>query len=271
MDAGITDSMISGNGGTEQRRNSRAALANLAGLLLVAVAAFAAGFFTERIASADDALPAGGANYVLPINSEQLTVTFVPLRPSAKVEALITHAGSGTEATARGLVSEEGIVLLKSELRELYPFQYATGEALTIPDELFDFDRQQYKTSALLDWMYGELDPASFKSVGVLYADVFDDDYNFLFGQARLAGPLCVVSSARMGQQIENARQSASERWHSVCRHELGHTLGLRHVPDRSSVMAFGNSVSELDTQGNTLTKADWAELKRLHPIRWGE
>ena len=104
---------------------------------------------------------------------------------------------------------------------------------------------------------------------GVLYNDVYDDKYNFLYGQARIAGPVCVASANRMGGKLKDAAKSPQQRWISIVRHELGHTLGLQHVDDRKSVMAFGATLSELDGQGDTLTKADWQRLDELHPIRW--
>ncbi|MCC7479804.1 matrixin family metalloprotease [bacterium] len=213
-------------------------------------------------------LPSQG--YVLPVDSRQLVVTIQPLVPSAQVQALLP-ADSASLAAARELAaSPAGLQLLCDGLEELYPFSYrVAAESLRIPDSIFDFERQQYDTSELLDWLKTQTDPSSFRTAGVLYCDVYDEGYNFLFGQARIAGPVCVISSNRMGREDSGGRLSPFERWRNIVRHELGHTLGLQHVDDRDSVMAFGNSLAELDSQGAELTKSDWKRLEELHPIRW--
>lgn len=236
----------------------------------ILIAVFGLGLLTARVLAAPSSTAlASDSGMYMPVGSRQLTVTLQPLKPSARIESLLPAASSSL-ATARELAGDNNrLAELESGLAELYPFSYRTAQPLEIPDALYDFERQQYDTSELLDWLKTKVDPASFKTVGLLYCDVYDEGYNFLFGQARITGPVCVVSASRMGSGMERARLSAFERWRNIVRHELGHTLGLQHVADQHSVMAFGNSLEELDGQGAELTRADWRLLQRIQPIRW--
>jgi predicted Zn-dependent protease len=245
------------------------------GLRVVLVAiVFLLGMFTARLSAPPTAeavvfRDSAKGGFYLPVNSRQLTVTLQPLVPSESVQKQLDARRSDSLDAARELMNAQGLQALSVDLARLYPLTYRVADKpLVLPDALYSADRQQYGTSATLDWLKKQVDSSSFKTVGLLYADVFDEGYNFLFGQARIAGPVCVVSSNRMVQDV-GSKMTPAERWNSIVRHELGHTLGLQHVPDQRSVMAFGNSLQELDGQGTELTDADWRRLKELHPIRW--
>jgi archaemetzincin len=44
--------------------------------------------------------------------------------------------------------------------------------------------------------------------------------------------------------------------------HELGHTLGMEHCPDRSCVMYFSNSLADTDRKGEAYCSRCAARLK---------
>jgi archaemetzincin len=253
----------------QQRQRAAHLLVDLTVILL----AFLLGSINSRVAAparaAATEAPGRHASFLLPVNSRQLTITLQPLHPSAAIEAQLAGNDSPTLATARRLQDPGGLEQLKAGLEEIYPFSYEVAAPLTIPDECYDFTRQQYDTTEVLDWLETEVQPDSFKTVGLTYCDVYDEGMNFLFGQARIAGPVCVASAARMGQDLKGGKMTPQQRWRHIVRHEFGHTLGLQHVDDQSSVMAYGDSLKQLDGQGSELTAADWKRLKEIHPIRW--
>jgi predicted Zn-dependent protease len=239
----------------------------ITGLVLFGLGVASGMFYVSTASAAGYA--EGSRTFTLPVSSQQLTLTIQPLTPSAQVLAALPQAESKTRATAQRLTGTEGLDSLAQDISAFYRIPCEVAAPLTIPDDCFNFERQQYDTKLLLGWLAKQASPASFRTAGVLDADVFTEGYNYLFGQARLGGSVCVVSTARMGQYV--LLRQPEDRWQSIVRHELGHTLGLRHVSDQRSVMKFANSLAEHDVQGTQLTSYDWAQLKKLHPIDWKE
>lgn len=208
-------------------------------------------------------------DYYLPVNSRQLTVTIVPLVMGPGTRAAWHASGSEREELAAEQLTDSGLTRLTENLDAIYPFGYAIGESLEIPDEFFSSERQQYRADLVLDWLVDEVDPHSFRTAGLLEQDIYQPGFNFLFGLAKLGGQACIASVARMGTPLNGEAAPVDERWHSIVRHELGHTLGLQHNEDWNSVMAYGDSLGQLDQQGEQLTGGDWARLREIHPIKW--
>jgi archaemetzincin len=204
----------------------------------------------------------------LPIDSRQLCVALVPLTPSPKVLATVSAESPQRYAAAQQMVNPTALTVLCTDLAGLYPLSYQVAPSVELPDSFFDFERKQYRIDQILNWLVTRHDPGNFREVGVLPVDVYAPGYNFLFGQAKICGPACVASTARMSQGIVFARRTPVQRWHAIVRHELGHALGLQHTSERS-VMHYSNTLNGLDAEVATLTRADWARLKQLHPVIW--
>jgi archaemetzincin len=203
-----------------------------------------------------------------PIPSRNLTVTIQPLAPSERVLSLLPRESKAV-STARQLAIGQPLVELGADLEQMLPFSYEVARPLEIPDEFFNEDRRQYNIDRVLTWMLRQRNPRSFKTIGVLSVDVYEPGYNFLFGLAKLGGPGCVASTARMGQSLDGARLSPARRWHLIVRHELGHTLGLSHTEEQESVMLYANSLAELDASSPEFTSGDWRTLRNILPVRW--
>lgn len=177
----------------------------------------ATGMFYVSI-TATASTSSGGKTYLLPVSSKQLTMTIQPLRPSAKVLAALPQAESETRTIAQQLTGNDALDALAQDIAAFYRIPCEVADPLTIPDDCFSFEHQQYDTKLLLTWLAQQVDPASFRTAGVLDVDVYTEGYNFLFGQARLGGNVCVISTARMGMQL--TIRKPEDRWHAIVRHD---------------------------------------------------
>jgi len=257
------------NGG--ERKAGGARMTRVAAAIAVVAAASTAGALAFDLAVDNRATRIAedlSAYSKQPIPSRNLTVTIQPLVPGEQAAAALARDSEIT-GTAQQLISSEGLEALGANLAELFPFSYEVAQPLTIPDEYFNAERQQYNINKVLTWLLKQRDEASFKTVGVLSADVYEPGFNYLFGLAKLGGPGCVVSARRMGGKVVFGTKSPAERWHLVVRHELGHTLGLSHAEEKASVMHFSNSLSELDASSPELTRRDWSMLREVLPVQW--
>jgi predicted Zn-dependent protease len=204
----------------------------------------------------------------LPIGSRQLNVAIVLLKPSPVVLKAAKAENTARVAAAAALTSTEGLQALSKDLGKLYPFTYQVVEPIELPDKYFDFQRKQYRIDQLLDWLVQRHDQRYFRTIAVLPVDVYEPGYNFLFGLAKLYGPACISSAARMSQKLAQGRSTPEQRWYGIVRHEFGHALGLQHISARS-VMRYSDSLAGLDTESTELTAAEWDRLKMLHPVKW--
>lgn len=71
-------------------------------------------------------------------------------------------------------------------------------------------------------------------------ADLYEGDWNFLFGLSNLPGPASVMSLARLRSHHGTPAQASAllrERAAKMAIHELGHAAGLRHCPNEGCVM----------------------------------
>lgn len=85
--------------------------------------------------------------------------------------------------------------------------------------------------------------------LAITEADLFVEGLNFVFGLADTPGGAALVSVARLRSRD---RAVAQRRLLKEVVHELGHTLGIAHCPDRACVMHFSSSLADTDAKGVT-------------------
>jgi len=83
--------------------------------------------------------------------------------------------------------------------------------------------------------------------LGIASVDLFAGDLNFVFGQAEIGGKAAVISICRLASEDNEVYL---ERIVKEAVHELGHTFGLRHCPDKYCVMHFSNCLADTDLKG---------------------
>lgn len=135
------------------------------------------------------------------------------------------------------------------------------------PPDTLDARRGQHSSSAILRWL-AQAFPRR-RTLAVTDVDLFLPVLTFVFGEAQLKGHAAVVSTARLVPREERPPARSADaaavlhaRLLTEAVHELGHTWGLVHCPDRNCAMARSGTLYDVDIKSPELCP-DCASLLR--------
>ena len=140
-----------------------------------------------------------------------------------------------------GDVDDDVLSHLASELSVFGDVEILPG--VGVPESAYRPHRGQYLASDLKELT------ASYphdKVLGIASVDIYEDPLMFVFGLADIRGKSAIISLNRLKGDAEILMQRAAKE----AFHELGHTFGLRHCPNRICVMTFSNSLADTDSKG---------------------
>ncbi|MBN2150636.1 MAG: archaemetzincin family Zn-dependent metalloprotease [Candidatus Lokiarchaeota archaeon] len=117
-----------------------------------------------------------------------------------------------------------------------------------------DEGRQQHSSGPFLHFLdvFNPNEPNSIK-LGVIDEDLYSDSHpslNFIFGEARVGGDSCVISTTRLDPRfygLPHNERLFHARALKEAVHELGHVLGLAHCADAQCIMHFSNCIEDTD------------------------
>jgi len=132
----------------------------------------------------------------------------------------------------------------------------ALSESIEIPAETYDSKRQQYNAEEILLKLKQGSSDKSIRQIGLINHDIYTPDLNFVFSTTQPKGNTILISLARL--MDENDRSETEARYRKVLLRTLGVSFGFKPSSERSCVMAFSNSLEELDAKG-----LDWCEYER--------
>ncbi|MCW4007374.1 MAG: archaemetzincin family Zn-dependent metalloprotease [Candidatus Bathyarchaeota archaeon] len=144
-----------------------------------------------------------------------------------------------------------------AEIKEKLPLIFPNTACVILNEvplkaEYFNRKRQQYTSHAILTAIqkFAAKKPDLHRVLGVVDADLFVPELNFVFGEALCPGKAAVISLWRLRPEFYGGASDMtlfSARALKEAVHELGHTLGLRHCSRASCVMYFSNSILDTD------------------------
>jgi len=110
--------------------------------------------------------------------------------------------------------------------------------------------RKQYCSSVISDKLKTIKTEQCEHLLAIVSVDLYVPELNFVFGEANSQTKVAVISTIRLRQEFYGLLQNKQlflERLTKEAVHELGHTHGLPHCPDRKCVMHFSNSLRDTD------------------------
>ncbi|HDJ25883.1 MAG TPA: archemetzincin [Candidatus Bathyarchaeota archaeon] len=173
-----------------------------------------------------------------------------------------------------GRVGQDVLNAVREGLEEAYQgliSAFVSDLELEVPREAYDGSRYQYNSGLVLAFLRRSCRPRGDKLLAVTHVDLFVPRLNFVFGQAECPGRFAIISTCRLRPEFYGEPPHEPlflERCVKEAAHEIGHTLGLGHCPNRRCVMAFSNSIWDTDRKGTRPCESCMRELKLLLGLR---
>ena len=134
------------------------------------------------------------------------------------------------------------------------------------PSFAFDAYRNQYNSTAIISAFVQRFKGFKGKIIGVTSVDLFVPVLTYVFGEAKLDGPIAVVSAHRLDDTLYGLpanRTLTMQRLTKEAVHELGHTFGLVHCPDYRCVMHSSTTAEDIDIKSENFCSSCAAVLKK--------
>ncbi|MBS1731709.1 MAG: Zn-dependent protease [Bacteroidetes bacterium] len=147
------------------------------------------------------------------------------------------------------------------QINTVYPF-INVRDPIKLPQSAFYRPRNRYRADSLIRFLR-DITPDSIITLGITTKDISTTDGEIkdwgVMGLGYRPGKSCIVSTFRLKQK------NISEQLFKVCIHELGHTAGLDHCPEKTCFMRDAEGGNPTDDEKefcpkcrNTLITKGW-------------
>jgi len=165
----------------------------------------------------------------------------------SKQEKICVLAISGVDTTF--------LEKLNADLEKIFEQQVEVTQTSLDLEFAYDPERKQYFSSAILEKLPKIGSKACERILGIANVDLYVPNLNFVFGQADVVEKTAVISIIRLRPDYYGLPEDEGllrERTLKESVHELGHTYGLEHCPDKKCVMHFSNSLRDTDIKSSS-------------------
>lgn len=152
-----------------------------------------------------------------------------------------------------GRIPDAILNAVSEELKSMYKISLSVLQEMKLPKETYNQLRRQYNSTKILEFLAKNFDE---RILGIVKEDMYSHGLNFVFGEAQLKGKFSVVSIARLDPMFYGKpfdERLFVERSVKEAIHEVGHTFGLEHCPNKKCVMSFSNTIFDVDRKGKNL------------------
>lgn len=147
------------------------------------------------------------------------------------------------------------VELLVKEIKKVYP-KVKVLEPIDLPKNSYYKPRNRYRADSIISFL-SKNTKQNFVTIGLTTKDISATKGNIkdfgIMGLGFRPGTACVASSFRLNKDNRN------EQLFKVAIHELGHTQGLKHCPEKSCFMR--------DAEGKNLTNEETGFCKKCRQI----
>ncbi len=167
-----------------------------------------------------------------------------------------------------GKVDSSLAAAAKAGIEGMYNLRADVLPAVPLPASAYYPPRKRYRAGKLLDHLDSIKGESFLKIIGLTTADISTTKGEFydwgIFGLGSLGGTACMVSTYRLGRG-KVPENKFLERLAKVVNHELGHTLGLDHCPNRGCLMEdAAGTIGTVDRESGELCDSCRARIGKF-------
>ena len=152
-----------------------------------------------------------------------------------------------------GVIDAAVLKDIADALEKTFHCKVEFGKEIPVPHDLYNNKRGQYHSTRILRRLHPFKTKDFRRVLGVIDADLYVPELNFVFGEADILAGVTVIALARLRQEfygLNPDRDLFHLRAVKEAIHEIGHTYGLGHCPDTKCIMYFSNSLKDTDRKG---------------------
>jgi archaemetzincin len=167
--------------------------------------------------------------------------------------------------TSIGVADVEVLAAVEACLRNGFEFAVRRLDPFPEPGYAFDSKAGQYSSSLIVKELVARRPGDAARLFAVTEKDLFIPMLTFVFGQAQLDGSVAIISLARLRQEFYHLppnRALLTARSIKETLHEMGHTFGLVHCPDKECTMSLATNIQQLDRKGATYCRSCGVSLR---------
>lgn len=152
-----------------------------------------------------------------------------------------------------GFIDSSILKDIADALEKTFHCKVEFDKEIPVPELAYNKKRGQYHSTKILN-VLKQFKTREFQRVlGVMDADLYVPELNFVFGEADILAGVTVIALSRLRQEfygLNPDRNLFHLRAVKEAIHEIGHTYGLGHCPDTKCIMYFSNSLKDTDRKG---------------------